>query len=182
MQTFPIKKIHIVEYFKEDYVVPHVCRAGKGIVIFKSPYYGFGFSLLELLVVLALAALAATVVGGSAHAFMERSQYHKAVRDVANQLGYARMLCMQEGRKVTVTYDPQTRQLAVDGGVPLTLPASIQIAWQALHPEDAAPAQPLFVFQANGGAVGGRLAVSRANGQEVVFQVHWLLGMVEQTR
>jgi len=184
MQTFLIRKVHIVEFSKDVHEVPHVCRAGVGYSFSKSPYYGLGFTLLELLVVLTLAALAATVVGGSAHAFMERSQYHKAVRDVANQLGRARMLCLQEGRKVIVTYDPQARQLAVDGETPLTLPASTHVAWQPLHPENAAAqgAQPVFVFQAHGGAIGGRLAVSRANGQEVAFQVHWLLGMVEQTR
>ena len=43
----------------------------------------FGFTLLELLVVMVLGAMAVGVVGGSAQSFMERAQYHQAVRDVA---------------------------------------------------------------------------------------------------
>jgi len=172
-----------MNYFKWYNRFPHVFRAETGCPLQKSPYYEIGFTLLELLVALAVAALAATVVGGSAQSFMERSQYHKAVRDVASQLGRARALCVQEGRKVTVTYDPQTRQLAVDGDTPLHIDAAAHVTLKPLYPEESTMqgAQPVFVFQAHGGALGGQLTLTRATGQGVTFQVNWLLGMVEQT-
>ena len=45
-----------------------------------------GFTLLELIVVLAVAAIAVSVVGGGAQAYLERARYQKAVRDVISQL------------------------------------------------------------------------------------------------
>ena len=143
-----------------------------------------GFTLLELLVVLALAAIAATVVGGSAQSFMERSRYHQAVRDVTTQLGRARALCVQEGRTVVVAYEPQARQLIVDGRLRLDIPPSVQVNWEPVRLRGnagSAAGQPVFVFNADGGASGGRLAISREGGQGVAFQVNWLLGTVEQT-
>jgi len=143
-----------------------------------------GFTLLELLVVLSLAALAATMVGGGAQSFMERSRYHQAVRDVATQLGRARALCVQEGRTVVVAYDPQARQLITDGKARLDIPPSVQISWEPMQSQrnaEAGGGQPVFVFNADGGAGGGRFAVSREGGQGIVFQVNWLLGTVEQS-
>lgn len=142
-----------------------------------------GFTLLELLVVLALAALAATVVGSGAQSFMERSRYHESVRGIATQLGRARAVCVEEGRAVVVTYDPQQRQLMVDGKHRLSIPPSLQVHWEPAQGQARSPlgdGQPIFVFNADGGAIGGRFGVARESGQGVAFQVNWLLGTVEQ--
>ena len=82
-----------------------------------------GFTLLELLVVLVLAAITVSVVGGGAQSFMERARYHQTVRDVATHLKQARTLCIQDGRPVAVTYDPSTRHLTVDGHSPMDFPS-----------------------------------------------------------
>lgn len=143
---------------------------------------GAGFTLLELLVVLVLAALTVSVVGGGAQSFMERARYHQTVREVATHLSQARALCVQEGRVVLVTYEPLTRQLRVDGQSPMDIPAPLEVEWEAAErlPRDASLAgEPLFVFNANGGARGGRLAVLRA-GRGVAFRVNWLFGTIEQ--
>lgn len=141
-----------------------------------------GFTLLELLVVLVLAAITASVVGGGAQSFMERARYHQAVRDVATQLNQARALCIQEGRAVVVAYEPQNRQLSVDGKPSMAIPASLEVEWSpAERPTKDAPAvgEALFVFNPDGGARGGRLAVLRG-GLGVVFRVNWLFGTIEQ--
>ena len=63
-----------------------------------------GFTLLELLVVLVLAAVAVTIVGGSAQSFMARAQYHQAVREVASQLGRrAHCACRKGAASSSVT-------------------------------------------------------------------------------
>lgn len=141
-----------------------------------------GFTLLELLVVLVLAAITASVVGGGAQSFMERARYHQTVRDVATHLNQARALCIQEGRSVVVTYEPQTRQITVDGKSSMAIPASLEVAWKAAErPAKDAPAvgEALFVFNPDGGARGGSLAVLRG-GMGVVFRVNWLFGTIEQ--
>lgn len=146
-----------------------------------------GFTLLELLVVMALAAIAISVVGMGGQAYMDRSRYSQTVRDVATQLNRARALSVQEGRPVAVTYQPEVRTMLVDGKFPMEVPPSVLIQWEAIgrspqsRPADGAVAgQPVFVFNSDGGARGGRFSVMRG-GQGVSFRVNWLLGTVEQT-
>ncbi|HQQ70564.1 MAG TPA: GspH/FimT family pseudopilin, partial [Alicycliphilus sp.] len=129
-----------------------------------SPLAQRGFTLLELLVVLVLAAITVTVVGGSAQAYMERARYHQTVRDLASQLGRARSLCVQQGRAVVVSYAPEARRLSVDGQPALDIPASLGVQWQAVTQapnEPAAAGEPVFVFNTEGGARGGQITVSR---------------------
>jgi len=142
-----------------------------------------GFTLLELLVVLVVAAIAVSVVGVGGQSFMERSRYHQTVRDIANQLQQARALSVREGRSVVVTYQPEVRKLLIDGRLYLDIPPVLQVQWDALERGSAGVASgsgvPLFVFNPDGGARGGRLAVLRG-GQGLAFRVNWLLGTVEQ--
>lgn len=143
-----------------------------------------GFTLLELLVVLALAGIAAAAVAGGGQAYMDRSRYHQAVREVASQLSQARALCVQEGKTIAITYQPESRQLVVGGSTRIALPDSLQVQWKALEPRTQEEAQSntklLFVFNADGGARGGELLLARG-AQGVRFQVNWLLGTMEQT-
>jgi len=139
--------------------------------------------LLELLVVLVVAAIAVSVVGVGGQSFMERSRYHQTVRDIANQLQQARALSVREGRSVVVTYQPEVRKLLVDDRLYLDIPSALQVQWDALERGSTGVASgsgiPLFVFNPDGGARGGRLAVLRG-GQGLAFRVNWLLGTVEQ--
>lgn len=141
-----------------------------------------GFTLLELLVVLSLAALAVGVVGGGAQAYLDRARYQQTVRDVASQLQQARLRSLDDGRSVLVSYQPQTRQLRIAGQPVLELPPKVELNWQPLAAAPrpvASGSEPIFLFNADGGARGGPLVVSRA-GRGVRFQVNWLLGLVEQ--
>lgn len=142
-----------------------------------------GFTLIEMLVVLVVAAIAVSVVGAGGQSFMERSRYHQTVRDIASQLNQARALSVQEGRPVVVTYQPEARKLLVDGRLYIDIPASLGVQWDVIERRARAGPDfglPIFVFNADGGARGGRLVVSRG-GRGVVFRVNWLLGAIEQT-
>lgn len=141
-----------------------------------------GFTLLELVVVLALAAMASATVAAGGQAYLDRSRYHQAVRDVASQLGRARALSVQQGKAVSVTYAPQSRQLTVDDRLTVSVPESVQVKWRSLaqgKQDPGAEVQTLFVFNADGGARGGELIVARG-AQGVLFRVNWLLGTIEQ--
>lgn len=143
-----------------------------------------GFTLLELLVVLSVAAMAVAVVGGGAQAYLERARYQSAVRDLASQLKNARALSVDAGQAVAVTYQPQERLLRVGSMAPLALPSSVDVRWQSLGPLAVPGAPPgseaIFLFNADGAARGGQIAVTRA-GRGVRFDVNWLLGTIEQT-
>lgn len=141
-----------------------------------------GFTLLEMLVVLVLAAMTVALVGGGAQSFMDRARYHQAIRDITTQLNQARALGLQEAKAITVVYQSETRQLIVDGRPQIDIPASLQVSWESVErrpKNDAAAGELIFVFNADGGARGGKFSVSRG-GQGVVFRVNWLLGTIEQ--
>lgn len=140
-----------------------------------------GFTLLELMVVLSVAAIAVSLVGGGAQAYLERAHYQKAVRDVTSQLKHARALSMDEGRAVVVSYQPQQHRLSAGDITLVDLPPALEVSWKRV---DGAPGtgvsgvEPIFVFSPDGFARGGQLAVMRA-GRGVQFGVNWLLGTVE---
>ena len=46
---------------------------------------------------------------------------------------------MQQGKRVTVTYEPQTRQLLVQGQPPLVIPQSLEVKWTPLPRDPKAP-------------------------------------------
>lgn len=145
-----------------------------------------GFTLLELLVVLVVAALAVATVGVRGQAWMQHATYHQAVRDITALLRAARLTALQEGRDVSVYYDPQAAVLFF-GQSPrqrVELPAGLDIRVDgqvaALTGAQAPPGQPVFVFLSDASAHGGRLMVKRgATG--IVFAPNWALGTVEQT-
>ncbi|RZJ62720.1 MAG: type II secretion system protein GspH [Acidovorax sp.] len=142
-----------------------------------------GFTLLELLVVLVVAGIAASVVGVGGQSYLDRSRYHQAVRDIGSELRQARALSLQEGRSVAITYRPELRKLMVDDRPALDLPEALGVQWDVAEPNAKAASGagiPIFIFNADGGARGGRLAVLRG-GQGVVFKVNWLLGTIEQS-
>lgn len=140
-----------------------------------------GFTLLELLVVLSVAAIAVAVVGGGAQAYLERARYQAAIRDVTSQLKHARAVSIDKGVPVVVTYQPQLHRLSAGEITLVELPTALQVRWQRV---DGAPGasvsgvEPIFVFNPDGFARGGQLAVMRA-GRGVAFGVNWLLGTVE---
>ena len=145
------------------------------------PARAAGFTLLELIVVLAVAAIAVSVVGGGAQAYLERARYQKAVRDVTSQLKHARAVSIDQGQPVVVTYQPQLHRLSAGDLTLVDLPPALEVRWTRVA---GAPGvgtsgvEPIFVFSPDGYARGGELAVLRA-GRGVQFGVNWLLGTVE---
>ncbi len=140
-----------------------------------------GFTLLELLVVLGVAAIAVAVVGGGAQAYLERARYQAAVRDVTSQLKHARAVSIDKGVPVVVTYQPQLHRLSAGDVTLVELPPALEVRWQRVDGAPGAGAsgvEPIFVFSPDGFTRGGQLAVMRS-GRGVQFGVNWLLGTVE---
>ena len=135
-----------------------------------------GFTLLELMVAMAIAAI---VVGVSAPA-MQRlylsSQYHGAVNDVVSLLNTARYSAIQSGGEKDVLINPKTRQVSLGEKV-RELPDSLQLevlGSRELNREGAG----VIRFYPDGGASGGYVKLSHENGMSVEVQVDWLLGRV----
>lgn len=140
-----------------------------------------GFTLLELLVVLALAALTITVASIGGRGFVERARYQQTVRDVSSELRQARRHSVDADATILVRWDPRERALQTDG-TSLHIPDALDVRWEALDglADDGSGAPVIFAFDPQAGARGGRFALLRA-GRGVLFEVNWLLGRVEQS-
>jgi prepilin-type N-terminal cleavage/methylation domain-containing protein len=134
-----------------------------------------GFTLLELLVTLAIAALVLSVVSSRSSVILNRSQYAQALRDVNTLLKTSKATALQTGSDVHVSFDPDARTLSFGNGPRqrVELPAFVQLR---AEPDT----NPLFVFRADGTAYGGLLTILYGS-SGVAFRLNWALGFVEQT-
>ena len=122
------------------------------------PARAAGFTLLELIVVLAVAAIAVSVVGGGAQAYLERARDQKAVRDVTSQGKHARAVSIDQGQPVVVTYQPQLHRLSAGELTLVDLPPALEVRWTRVAGAPGAGisgVEPIFVFSPDGYARGG---------------------------
>ena len=135
-----------------------------------------GFTLLELLVALAIAAIVVGVSAPAMQRFYTSSQYHGAVNDVVAALTNARYSAIQVGDAIDVLINPETRQITLGEKVN-KLPDAIQLevlGSSELNRDGAGVVR----FYPDGGSSGGYVKLAHENGMSVEVQVDWLLGRV----
>lgn len=134
-----------------------------------------GFTLLELLVALALGALLIAVVPSRLGALMDAVRYRNAVQDTLRALETARLQAIGTGQRTQVQIDVQQRQLLLDGQALLTWPDAM--ALQARGVADAGDDKPRIHFDPDGSASGGEL-VLQEGGRGNRIAVDWLTGRI----
>lgn len=137
------------------------------------------FSLLELLVVLAIVALASTILvpaftGGAG------AELQVAARDLASGLRYARSHALTHGDEVTLTLDVDGHRFEISGSdVGRDLPSSVELSLYTARSELLDGNTAAIRFFPDGSSTGGRITVTGANGQERYIDVDWLTGRVD---
>jgi len=138
-----------------------------------------GFTLLELLVTLALAALLLAVVPQRLGVLMEAVRYRNAVQDTLRVLEQARLQAIQRGRRAYLQIDVDERRLLLAGQAVLTLDERIDLQVRAVtHP---AGGMPTFFFDVDGSASGGQLILSDS-GRSSRIAIDWLTGRITVER
>jgi len=135
-----------------------------------------GFTLLEMLVAIAIAAIVLGVSAPSVQRLYKSSQYHSAVNDVVSLLSSARYSAIRSGGNQDVLINPKTREITLGDKV-TALPDSFQIevlGSQDLNRDGAG----VIRFYPDGGSSGGYVNLTAENGNSVQVQVDWLLGKV----
>lgn len=136
-----------------------------------------GFTLLELLVVLTLAALAAGAASVWLPKALENARFREAVLKIQSAFITAKHEARQSGTAHWVVYDERARTLYLDERPWYQLPEGIGLEWSVadlgLGPDRAG-----IVFRPEGGNTGGTVVVRR-QGQATAVRVDWLLGLVE---
>lgn len=141
-----------------------------------------GYTLLELLVVLVIAALVLGVVTPRLFAVMPGVELKTSTQTLAAMLRHARSQAIAGGRVITVEYDDELPALRVSGSaktyhwpesVELTLQNEEEQSPYGMPQDNAADIR----FYPDGSSSGGTLSVTSDAGKYQIA-VHWLTGKV----
>jgi general secretion pathway protein H len=140
-----------------------------------------GFSLLEIMVALAIIALAMTLVGVGFARSSAGFRFDAAAQDLMQTLREAQARALRTGREVAVVIDVDNHsyQLAQDTPVQLPADAGLRVvsAGQAMMESH----HPAFAFMPDGGSTGGSVTLT-AQGRTAVVAVDWLTGAVGMSK
>ncbi|MCB1954259.1 MAG: prepilin-type N-terminal cleavage/methylation domain-containing protein [Rhodocyclaceae bacterium] len=149
---------------------------------FGLPWRTAGFTLLEMIVALAIAGLLLGVVPISAHRLYESVQYRATVRDVLTDLRQSRARAASEGRSIRFVVDLQKRIFGVAGMTMREVPADYQLAASLARTEQGPDGVGAIRFFPDGSSSGGSISIVRPTGQGVRLRVDWLLGRITQEK
>ena len=136
-----------------------------------------GFTMVELLVVLAIAAALLAVAPMALQRYRESTDYRDAVRTMTAALTEARHSAISGGRVVAFSVDLGARHYGVDGGPRRDLPESIAVR-ATVADTDLVDNVARIRFFPGGNATGGSIEVVRASGSGVRLRTDWLDGRV----
>lgn len=136
-----------------------------------------GFTLIEVLVVLAILGLALAIVAAHGPARSPALEARSAADQVARALRLARSQAVATNHPVAFTLDVAGHRFRVGDGAWQALPTGLGLAMTAAAEADPDPARGRIVFAPEGGATGGRVRISVGH-SALDVSVAWLSGRV----
>ena len=140
-----------------------------------------GFTLVELLVVLALVGMLTAMVPLAFERLRESAQYRDTVRAVLTDIRQARYRALSEGREVRFGIDILQRTYGMEGRPLRILPEPLRLRATVADVEVSADQKAAIRFLPDGGATGGSIEILRPSGAGARLTVDWLSGGVTQT-
>ena len=138
-----------------------------------------GFSLVELLVVLALVGLSLSVVGPPVGRSLDASRLKASTRSLLITARTARSLARTEQREVTLMIDVESRTYGLDEQRDLSIqPKAAKSEVTAAESERRTENLIGVRFFPNGSATGGLINLS-LNNQRHAIKIDWLTGLAE---
>lgn len=140
-----------------------------------------GFTLVELLVVLAIAALALTAVPPLISAALPGVELKGAARRTLASLRLARETAIRTGTDAALVVDVEARTLTVAGRETVSLPSGITLRLNAATREMLDEQRGTIRFFPDGSSTGGVVVLARPTAQgQAGYQVgvNWLTGRV----
>lgn len=143
-----------------------------------------GFSLLEMLLVMALIAAASLLAVGAFGGGLQGIKLRSGAKDLAAQLRFARAVAISSGQPQDVLIDPQARRWQGAKGRSGSLPDGGEIVFTGARADSldaGADGKGAVRFFPDGAATGGRVRMT-ANGGGWDVDVGWLTGEVRVSR
>ena len=140
-----------------------------------------GFSLIEVLVVVALIAATGVLAVGVFGNGFERLRLRSAVNEVAGNLRHTRALAIATGQPQRFVVVPQERTWRAAGDRDGRLPEQLTVEFTGAREVQPRDGEGAIVFFADGASTGGRVALVTGNARWHV-DVAWLTGEVRVHR
>jgi general secretion pathway protein H len=136
-----------------------------------------GFSLIELLVVLAVMGFALVLIVGYRAPWSSGLSLRGAAAELAAELRLARSQAIAENHPVVLALDLSAHRYRVGDGPPHALPAQLAIALLTISGERRSGTIGDIRFNPDGSSTGGRIVLADG-AHRVAVGVDWLSGRV----
>ena len=134
-----------------------------------------GFTLVEVLVVLVIAALALTLVGTSISRSISGAEMRQAANKVAASLRYTRTRAILTKSEQVFVLDTESGNYTAADREPVTLPEGMNVELNTARSELTSETAGGIRFFPDGGSTGGNVRLE-ANGRIYRVNVAWLTG------
>jgi general secretion pathway protein H len=140
-----------------------------------------GFTILELLIVLGILALASSIAWPMLRNTTTGQRLDGAASDLVATARMARAEAMRSGNEVALIVDTTERRYAAPGATgPRTLPGGMAIEIRLPAAEQLTSTSGRIRFFADGASTGGRV-VLRTGARNATIDVDWLTGAAHAT-
>ncbi len=137
-----------------------------------------GFTLLELMVVLAIAALIASITLPNLRLPGFASDAAKAARQIASGLADARQAAIFSNRESRLILDMENKTFSVGTGPPVKLSGIEKLTLLTAERDVLAENRGTIRFFPDGSAGGGEISVEDETGATARLRINWLTGRI----
>jgi len=134
-----------------------------------------GFTLVELIVVMVIAALMLALVGTSLSKSISGAEMRTAARKVTASLRYTRTKAILSKSEQVFALDTESREYQAADREPVTLPEGMNVELNTARSELTSETAGGIRFFPDGGSTGGNVRLE-ANGRIYRVNVAWLTG------
>jgi general secretion pathway protein H len=139
-----------------------------------------GFTLLEIILVMAIIALASVLAAAAMGGGFRGMQLSASAKQIASNLRFTRAQAIATGQPQRFVIDPHAHTWQAPKSHHGEIPAKLAVAFIGAREVQPHPGEGAIAFFPDGASTGGRVRLSSGNAQWTV-DVAWLTGQVRVT-